>query len=68
MEFWKGLITDAKNRVEPKLIIAYPLIVVGLVYLFLKNDVGGFLAIEGFAASLLFGTALADHKLDSTSK
>lgn len=58
------LLTDAKNRPEIKAVLGLLAIAVSFVWLFLKSDVPGFLAIFGSGAVLLGIQAVADAKID----
>lgn len=73
MNHFLGWITDVKNRPEIKAVLGILCIitafVVSIVWLFVKSDVQGALAIFGafFGAglSLLIATAVADAKNDA---
>ena len=59
-DFFAHLLTDAKGRAEPKLVIAY-----GFIWFALNQTTAEmFLASAGIAIMLLFGVSIFDHKLD----
>lgn len=58
------LFTDAENRPEIKAVLGIITILTAFVWLFVKTDVGGFLAIFGAGAVLLGIKTVEDANLD----
>jgi hypothetical protein len=56
--------TDALKRGEIKVWLGLLYIVAGFVYLFIKFDVTGFIAIESFGIPYFLMITVADHKID----
>lgn len=68
LAFLGSLGTDSKDRPEVKAILGIAVIVISIVWLFLKSDVTGFLLIFAAGAALLGIKTAEDIKLDSQSK
>lgn len=60
------IFTDANKRPEIKNILGVPIIVAAVIYGIISRDWVGFTALSGFGVGLLFGSTIADAKLDAT--
>lgn len=65
LNFILGAITDAKGRIEPKNIIGYLIIGVGIFRLVTSWDVASFSAIVGVGGGFLITSTIADNNIDT---
>jgi len=70
-EFLKEIFTDAKGRIEVKIVLGVPIIIIAVVYgifsaVVLKApDWTGFGALSGLGIGLIGGTAVTDAIIDN---
>ena len=60
-----GLITDAKGRPEPKMILGIPILVAAVVDLLIRRELAVFGALSGLGVALVSGAAIADASIDA---
>ena len=64
VEFIAGFFTDSNGRPEIKALLGGAGIVIAYVWLFTRNDLGGFSAIFGLSSGLLVTKTVEDNRLD----
>lgn len=60
----KHIFTDAKGRVEIKIILGVPIAIAAVIYGMISRDWAGFNSLSVFAGGLLGVTAIADALID----
>ena len=66
---WKiisEIFTDASGRPEIKNILGVPIVVIAVIYGIKSRDWVGFAALSGFGVGLIFGSTIADSKIDAS--